>query len=102
MNITEIKTAIQSGKFDKDFSMLYGDVTAAKERYLKACDSFNELFPNSGEIRLFSAPGRTEVGGNHTDHNNGKVLAAAINLDAVAAVSAREDSIICVNSEGYL
>ena len=41
------------------------------------------------------------MGGNHTDHNNGKVLAAAINLDAIAAVSPREDSIICVNSEGY-
>ena len=71
MNINEIKANISAGKYDKDFSMLYGDVTSAKERYTKACDSFENLFPSHSEIHLFSAPGRTEVGGNHTDHQHG-------------------------------
>ncbi len=72
-----------------------------QERYLKLAESFCDAFSENADIRFFSAPGRTEVGGNHTDHNNGKVLAAAINLDAVAAVSQRDDGVICVNSEGY-
>ncbi len=101
MNINEIKSAIQNGNFDKDFSMLYGDAASAKDRYLKACDSFNELFPVSGEIRLFSAPGRTEVSGNHTDHQHGSVLAGSVNLDVIAIVSPNEDGVIRIKSEGF-
>ena len=51
--------------------------------------------------RYFSAPGRTEISGNHTDHNRGKVLAAAVNLDTLAAVSPRSDAIVNIHSEGY-
>ena len=101
MNITEIKNAIQNGNFDKDFSMLYGDISSAKDRYLKACDSFVNLFPKSGEIRLFSAPGRTEVGGNHTDHQHGSVLAGSVNLDVIAVVSPNNDGVIRIKSEGF-
>ncbi|MDR2516994.1 MAG: galactokinase [Spirochaetaceae bacterium] len=54
-----------------------------------------------GDVRLFSAPGRTELGGNHTDHNNGKVLAASVQLDAAAAVSKRADSLVVFRSTGY-
>lgn len=50
--------------------------------------------------RLFSAPGRTEIGGNHTDHNGGKVLTAAVNLDIIAAVEPLEEGKIVVKSEG--
>ena len=82
---------------------VYGADEAAfqQERYIKLAESFEKAFSADADLRFFSAPGRTEVGGNHTDHNNGKVLAAAINLDAVAVVAQRDDSIICVNSEGY-
>ncbi|MFQ9448418.1 MAG: galactokinase family protein [Christensenellales bacterium] len=48
-----------------------------------------------------SAPGRTEIGGNHTDHNNGRVLAAAVNLDTIACVSRTDDNAIVVDSEGF-
>jgi galactokinase len=59
-------------------------------------------FPETAaEVRLFSAPGRTELGGNHTDHNNGKVLAASIQLDAVAAAARRSDHIVVFRSTGY-
>ena len=51
--------------------------------------------------RYFSAPGRTEIGGNHTDHNRGRVLAASVNLDALCAASPRTDEIVHFESEGY-
>ncbi len=93
---------IQSTDFLKRLSAVYG-VDAAKQqaRFFSLAESYENDFGKAQNLRFFSAPGRTEVGGNHTDHNNGKVLAAAINLDAVAAVEARDDSIICVNSQGY-
>ena len=52
-------------------------------------------------VRLYSAPGRTEIGGNHTDHNNGVVLAASVNLDMVAVVSPNEENVIRVKSPGF-
>lgn len=56
---------------------------------------------NYPPTRYFSAPGRTEIGGNHTDHQRGRVLAAAVNLDIRAAVSKNNNNIIRVMSEGY-
>ena len=97
------KNDILTNAFLERLVAVYGndEATFQQERYVKLAESFEKDFSENADLRFFSAPGRTEVGGNHTDHNNGKVLAAAINLDAVAAVSARDDSIICVNSEGY-
>ncbi len=101
MNITEIKSAILDGKFDKSFEFLYGDSSLARVRYANACDSFHDIYNNSGEIRLFSAPGRTEIGGNHTDHQHGSVLAGSVNLDVIAVVSLNDDGKIRIKSEGY-
>lgn len=97
------KNDILTKDFLERLSEVYGNAEATFQqvRYSKLAERFENDFSENTDIRFFSAPGRTEVGGNHTDHNNGKVLAAAINLDAVAAVSQRDDSIICVNSEGY-
>ncbi len=101
MNIVEIKSAILEGKFDKSFKLIYNDTAEATKRYANAFDSFKDLYPVSGDIRLFSAPGRTEVGGNHTDHQHGSVLAASINLDVIAVVSLNDDEKIRIKSEGY-
>lgn len=101
MNITEIKQKIENGAFDKDFTMLYGDVSAARARYSAACDSFCGIFPERDGIRLFSAPGRTEVGGNHTDHQHGCVLAGGVNLDVIAIVAPNVDNKVRIKSEGY-
>ncbi len=101
MNITEIKQKIENGAFDKDFAMLYGDVSAARARYSAACDSFCGIFPERDGIRLFSAPGRTEVGGNHTDHQHGCVLAGGVNLDVIAVVAPNNDGKVRIKSEGY-
>lgn len=101
MNINELKNSVLSGYYDDRFSMLYSDMQAAKERYAAACDSFKALFSDAGEIRLFSAPGRTEIGGNHTDHQHGCVLAGSVNLDVIAVVALNNEGIIRIKSEGY-
>ena len=94
---------IQAGKYDEMLTKLYGSKALAdqKERYSKAVEKFASLYPEREDIEVFSAPGRTEVCGNHTDHQHGKVLAAAINLDAVAVVGFHEDGVIRLHSEGY-
>ena len=101
MNITEVKANIKNGAYDNSFSMLYGDVSAARARYLRACESFEGIFSEKENIRLFSAPGRTEVGGNHTDHQHGCVLAGGVNLDVIAVTAPNNDGKIRIKSEGY-
>lgn len=71
-----------------------------KERYAKAAAEFEKLF-KTAPSRFFSAPGRSEIGGNHTDHNHGRVLAAGVSLDVIAAVIPTDDGVIQVKSEGF-
>ena len=101
MNITDIKSKITNGAYDDSFSMLYGDVSAARARDLRACESFEGIFSEKENIRLFSAPGRTEVGGNHTDHQHGCVLAGGVNLDVIAVTAPNNDGKVRIKSEGY-
>ncbi len=74
-----------------------------QKRYKALSERFIGLFPQHSreDIRFFSAPGRTEICGNHTDHNHGKVLAAAIDLDAVCAAAPNGSGIITLHSKGY-
>lgn len=72
-----------------------------KDRYEKAIANFKQTFGNCSDFRIFSAPGRTEVGGNHTDHNHGKVLAASVNLDVIAIVCPCDENTITIQSEGF-
>ena len=74
---------------------------AQKQRYKSAVTAFAEHFGSIGEHRFFSAPGRTEICGNHTDHNHGKVFAASVNLDVIAVVEPTEDDKIVIKSEGF-
>lgn len=62
-------------------------------RYENATRKFTQQFPQriNSDIAIFSAPGRTEIGGNHTDHQHGCVLAAAVNLDVIAVVSFHDE-----------
>lgn len=83
------------------FEALYPENTAKHSaRYSFIRSEFASLFGEE-PTRFFSAPGRTEVCGNHTDHNHGKVAAAAVNLDIIAAVVPTDDGIITVKSEGF-
>ena len=70
------------------------------DRYIKALKEYENMFGDE-KVEIYSAPGRSEVGGNHTDHQYGKVLATSVNLDAIAVVSRTEDSRITVASDGY-
>lgn len=83
---------------------LYGTDAAAlarqARRWGRLVDEFHVRF-GDGDVRLFSSPGRTEIGGNHTDHNHGKVLAAAVDLDSIAAAATCSENRITVYSEGY-
>lgn len=95
---------IESNQYDEIMKKLYftdDAVAAQKERYKKLVELFCSLYGSDREIRFFSAPGRTEVCGNHTDHNRGKVMAAAINLDAVAAAAKNDENIVRVKSAEY-
>ncbi len=80
---------------------LYRDLDAAKKRLSDAIRKFGELYGNDRDIYIFSVPGRSEVSGNHTDHNHGKVLAAAIDRDIIAVASPTNNMTVRVKSEGY-
>lgn len=88
---------------DKRLTELYGaeNVAAQKSRYITAIEEFCERYGDKDNLVIFSAPGRTEIGGNHTDHNLGKVLAGSVNLDVIAVCSKTDSEWICVKSEGY-
>lgn len=83
-------------------SSVYGEENLAKEqaRYEHLVTKFKECF-GEGEVDFFSAPGRTEILGNHTDHNHGKVLTASIAMDTIAAARKNGTSLVHVISEGY-
>jgi len=79
-----------------------GTLELQKARYGKLVERFEKRFGvNHGELCFFSAPGRTEIGGNHTDHNHGRCLAGAVNLDTIACVEKTDDNTIVVDSEGF-
>jgi galactokinase len=86
------------------FRDLYGsDAEIRKEQTIRYCKILDKLvnFSKASDPCFFSSPGRTEIGGNHTDHNYGRVLAGAVNLDNVAVASKNNTNIIRIESEGY-
>jgi galactokinase len=95
---------IDGTRWSQTFTRLYGSGQGVFERQIKrwGCllGEFHRRF-GEREIRFFCAPGRTEIGGNHTDHNLGKVLAAGIDLDSIAIASPSADNKITIHSEGY-
>lgn len=105
MNILNTLQSIENNELLKTFKELYGTDEAQleyqRQRYLSAVNNFAKLYPKRKNIRIFSAPGRTEIGGNHTDHQHGCVLAAAVNLDAIGVVAFHNDGVIRIKSEGY-
>lgn len=103
-NQKDLEMQLAAGGYDARLRRVYvteAEVQAQRTRYARLAETFAELFSKDRDIRLFSAPGRTEVGGNHTDHNHGKVLAASINLDAIAAAAKNDEGIVRVKSAGY-
>lgn len=104
-NTTLIKERLQNQdtKFQEMLLDVYVDsrkIEYQRKRYYKAIETFEENY-GVGEIEIYSAPGRSEIGGNHTDHQHGQVLAAAINLDAIAIVRPINQLIVEIISDGY-
>ena len=100
-NAAGLKAELASGKYDNTFKKLYPNSTNTVQRYCYVVDKFVEKYGDSDGLRLFSAPGRTEVGGNHTDHQHGCVLAAGVDLDVIAVARKNNDGIIRIQSEGF-
>lgn len=104
MKPSELIATIQSGGADIALKKVYvtdSAVELQKPRYIRTIEKFIELFGDDRDVMVLSAPGRTEICGNHTDHNNGKVLAASINLDAIAVAAKNDDNVINEKSEGH-
>ncbi|MCR4955059.1 MAG: galactokinase [Lachnospiraceae bacterium] len=102
-DISQLQTEIRDDVYREILQNLYVDTALLdkqKERYCHAIDCYKEHFSDK-EVAIFSAPGRSEIGGNHTDHQHGNVLCAAIHLDAIAVTGKRDDNVISIKSEGY-
>ena len=86
------------------FKKLYGNDTAIlkeqADRYASLMSDFKNTY-NTQDVVLYSSPGRTEIGGNHTDHNYGRVLAGAVNLDNIAVVAKNGTNTVRIKSAGY-
>ncbi len=102
MTIPGWRAALVGSAALQALSALYGeDAPRQQARYRALLDAYCASFGDGTEISIFSAPGRSEIGGNHTDHQNGRVLAAAVTLDAVACAAKADGGVVAIRSEGY-
>ncbi len=103
-NIAAWKEEFLAGKKDctltDALSVAEANVPAQRERYAAALDAFAAKY-GDGDISVYSVGGRSEISGNHTDHNHGRVIAASVNLDILAVAKATEDGVIRIQSEGF-
>lgn len=100
----ELIEKLNNGDYNEKLSYIYsctGDVKYYADRYISVINGYSETFGEAECLELFSAPGRTEIGGNHTDHQHGCVLAGSVNLDVIAAVSLNGENIIRIKSKNY-
>ena len=103
MKINALKSALLSGEYDGRLGYIYGEaaIPRQRERYAAAIDAFASLYGSDREAALYSVAGRSELSGNHTDHNHGCVIAASIDLDIIAVASPNGEDMIRVKSEGF-
>ena len=100
MYSTELRQKLADGRLSA-YGHLYADVPAQTLRYQKAIDAFEARYGKDRDLLLFSVPGRSELLGNHTDHNHGMVMAGAIDRDIIAVVSLNGTNTIHLKSEGF-
>ena len=103
MNCKKLIETVKGGALDEKFTSLYGanGVFTAKERYINAIENFISLYGEDRDAHLFTVAGRSEIAGNHTDHNRGCVVAASISLDIIAVAAPTDDNTVTVKSEGF-
>lgn len=104
-NTTQLMEQLKRGDFDAALCHLYGDDASVLEkqrkRYMDAVEEFGKRFDTARDVRIYSAPGRTEIGGNHTDHNHGVVMAAAVDLDMIAVVAQNDSTQVQIYSKNF-
>lgn len=104
MHSTEkLKSDLKKGLYSDILNYIYrtAQTYTYADRYIEVIDEFEKTFGKTEEIALFSAPGRTEIGGNHTDHQHGCVLAASVNLDVIAAARPNGTNQVRIQSRNY-
>lgn len=105
LSSTQLFSDLQDGKWDGRLCEIYScsstEATFYRSRFEKCLSLFEKTFGKSAQVSLFSAPGRTEIGGNHTDHQHGHVLAGSVSLDIIAAAAPTDTGLIRIQSEGY-
>ena len=100
--LAQLKKTPAMERFARLYGKRDGELARQLTRYSRLVKEHEDIFHTDDKpLYLISAPGRTEIIGNHTDHNNGRVLAAAVNLDCLACVSPRDDMNVCIHSQGY-
>ena len=101
----QLREQIAAGRWDAALAALYGGseevLACQRSRYGAALEQFELYYGPGRQVQVYSAPGRTELGGNHTDHQHGYGLAGAVTLDLVAVASRNEDGLIRVKSRGF-
>ena len=103
MQTQKIKEQFETGVWNKKLLDIYVDeerLDDQKNRYIEAISKYEALY-GKDDVCIFSAPGRSEIGGNHTDHQHGEILAASINLDAIAVIKKLEEPVVRIVSDGY-
>ena len=104
MNIKELDTFMKTGSWNKILKELYGESATdeQKKRYTYVLQEYADFFgQEDSEIQVFSSPGRTEIGGNHTDHNLGKVLTGSVDFDCIAIAAPTNDGKITIHDLKY-
>ena len=101
MHISAWKDRLAAHRCDGPLAALYGAADTARDRYMRLCEGFLQDFGDAPDAVLLSAPGRTELAGNHTDHQLGIVLCAAVTLDIAAAAAPAPDGAAEIVSDGF-
>ena len=103
MKSNDLITSLRTTALDEKLAALYGSdrLDEAKARYIGAIESFCKIYGDDRDIGLYTVAGRSELSGNHTDHNRGCVVAASISLDIIAVAAPTDDNIVRVLSEGF-
>ena len=97
----ELSDGVHAARLASLYCCSPAETASEAARYTAVLDGLEKTFGSHAEAGLYSAPGRTEIGGNHTDHQHGRVLAGSVNIDMIAAAAPNGLNQLRVQSEGY-
>ena len=97
----ELSDGVHAARLASLYCCAPAETASEAARYAAVLDGLEKTFGSHAEAGLYSAPGRTEIGGNHTDHQHGRVLAGSVNIDLIAAAAPHDKNQLRVQSEGY-